>query len=144
MIKILDTWPQLEKTSKRTCSVELLRSPDTKTIRLDFQSFRTASSSSSLSLIVTMPLTRPELGPGISFDGSAFFLLTTLSFDGSAFFSLTAFRVFSDGSLCFIVVLSFVLLAGTGTGRAMRLFALSSFSDPWTLLLIFFETCVGA
>ena len=38
-MKILATLPHREKTFKRACFVKLLRSPVTKTILLDFQSF---------------------------------------------------------------------------------------------------------
>jgi uncharacterized membrane protein YeaQ/YmgE (transglycosylase-associated protein family) len=96
-MKILATWPHREKAFRRTCSVELLRSPDTKTILLDFQSFSATSSSSLSSLIVTMPWT----DPGRGFVVPSFFGLVG---------ALISFLVFSFSDPSLISVLFFVTI----------------------------------
>ena len=111
--------------------MELLRSPDTKTMRLDFQSFSAISSSSSSSLIVTMPLTHPGLGK--SFLVSSFFDL-----DGV----LISFGVFSFSDPSFLSVLLLVTFVGVllelDVGLSSGLFDFeppSAFSFPETMIL---------
>ena len=111
--------------------MELVRSPDTKTMRLDFQSFNAISSSSSSSLIVTMPLTHPGLG-------KSFLVSSFLDLGGA----LISFWVFSFSDPSFLSVVFFVTFVGAllefDVGLSSGLFDFeppSAFSFPETMIL---------